>query len=204
MSQSSTIEGFGLAELMALDLAGLSDHEGMQLAAHLIDRGSDTDDDAALSRAEAVLDGLAGRGTLKPRALSRSHYFRANLWNSRRQRRGETTTWVWRSTEADNEILELRRAVAHPGFTDLHALERAQLLTNLGNALNHIGRFVEALEAWDRAVGVRAALGHGERQPRPWSWSLRRRALRSGPCRDADGGRARRGWPRYFAGCPPR
>lgn len=165
MSQSQPLETHGLAELMAVEPAGLSDDEGMKLAAHLIDLGSDAGDEAALARAEAVLDGLTERGTLKPRAASRSHYFRANLWSSRRKQRGGAMSWAWRSTDADHEILELRRAIAHPGFAELHVLERAQLLTNLGNALNHIGRFVEAIEAWDRALACepRLAMANGNR-----------------------------------------
>ncbi|HEX4196312.1 MAG TPA: LA2681 family HEPN domain-containing protein [Caulobacteraceae bacterium] len=162
---SAPLEGLGLAELIAVDPAGLADEEGMQLAAHLIDRGSDACDDEALTRAEVVLDGLTDRETLSPRAVSRSHYFRANLWNSRRKMRSDTNGWAWRSAEADNEILELRRAIGHSGFAKLHALERAQLLTNLGNALNHIGRFVEAIEAWDRALAFepRLAMANGNR-----------------------------------------
>lgn len=173
MSSARSLEGLGLAELMVIDPAGMADGEAMQLAAHLIDRGSDASDDDALTRAEAVLDGLMDRQTLSSRAASRSHYFRANLWNSRRQMRGETAGWAWRSIEADNEILELRRAIAHPGFAKLHAVERTQLLTNLGNALNHIGRFVEAIEAWDRALAFepRLAMANGNRGLGLWYYA---------------------------------
>ena len=55
--------------------------------------------------------------------------------------------------------LSLRRAIAHPGFSQLGIVQRAQVLTNLGNLLNHIGRFVEAVEAWNEAITLVPKMG---------------------------------------------
>ncbi len=147
-----------LQTLMSADPQGLADRDAMRLAALLIDLGGDAGVGAALDRAESILDASSNAATLSPRQQCRVHYFRANIWRARRRMTGTGTSWVWRSLEIDNEVLELRRALAHPGIDEFHALERAQVLTNLGNALNHIGRFVEAIEAWDRALGFAPTL----------------------------------------------
>ena len=55
--------------------------------------------------------------------------------------------------------------MASDGFEGLGLIERAQALNNLGNILNHIGRFVEAIEAWDRALALvpNMAMANGNR-----------------------------------------
>lgn len=141
-----------LTTLIATGLEGKSATEAMEIAGLLIDLGGEAGAPEALDRAEGILNGLTKVQTLEPRLQSRAHYYLANIWGWRRRLIGNEASWVWRSTEIDNELLELHRALAHPGFGQLHVVERAQVLTNLGNSLNHIGRFVEAIEAWDRAL----------------------------------------------------
>lgn len=147
-----------LTTLMAADLEGKPAVEAMKIAGLLIDLGGDAKMPEALDRAEGILVALTAAEALEPRWQSRAHYYHANIWSSRRRFAGHEASWVWRSTEIDNELLELRRAVAHSGFSQLSAVERAQVFTNLGNSLNHIGRFVEAIEAWDRALSSEPTL----------------------------------------------
>lgn len=147
-----------LKTLMATDANGLGPFEAMQLIAMLIDAGGDAGDIAALDRAETLLDRVTPNDGFSARYQCRAHYYRANIWSYRRRLSGIGASWTWRAPEIDNELLELRRALAHPGWADLHDLERAQVLTNLGSTLNHIGRFVEAIEAWDRALALAPTL----------------------------------------------
>jgi tetratricopeptide (TPR) repeat protein len=153
-----------LTKLMAIDPAGLAGDDAMTLAALLVDLSDDAANAEGLHRAAAVLAHLHDRD-LKPSHRARWHYFEANLWSARRRRSPAHQTWTWRSEEIDQELLALRRAVASEGFAELGKLERAQAFTNLGNVLNHIGRFVEAIEAWDRALALvpNLAMANGNR-----------------------------------------
>jgi tetratricopeptide (TPR) repeat protein len=153
-----------LTKLIAIDPAGLSDDDAMTLAALLVDLSADAASAEGLDRAEAVLVNLETRD-LNPTHRARRHYFTANLCSIRRHQSATHRTWTWRSNEIDQELLALRRAVASEGFEELGLIQRAQALTNLGNILNHIGRFVEAIEAWDRALTLvpNMAMANGNR-----------------------------------------
>lgn len=140
-----------LASLMAKALDGLSEEAVMQLIGAIIDMGSDEQSVAALDRATGLLDQFLV-GAVADRHACRAHYFRANIWSARRHASAEQRAWVWKSEAIDGEILELRRAMRHPGFAELEPIACAQTYTNLGNVLNHIGRFIEAVEYWDRAL----------------------------------------------------
>jgi hypothetical protein len=56
---------------------------------------------------------------------------------------------------AARTVLSLRRAANSEGLTELEPVERAQILTNLGNQLDSAGRVVEAGEYWGRAIAER-------------------------------------------------
>jgi tetratricopeptide (TPR) repeat protein len=49
-----------------------------------------------------------------------------------------------------------------PGFAALPSIRRCQILTNAGNALSFVGRFVEAIELFNKALGIDAAFGHAQ------------------------------------------
>lgn len=153
-----------LETLMTAKPAASSVQEAMERASLLVDLGGDALSMPALSKAEEVLDLLKGP-EISLRDRARIHYFRANIWAHRLRISGDHQSWTWTQPAIDSEILELRRVVAHPGFVELNAIEGAQALTNLGNSLNHIGRFVEAIEAWDRALAIEPgmAMANGNR-----------------------------------------
>lgn len=153
-----------LSLLMNTDVLGLSEHDAMALAATIVDVSGDEKSLQGLEYAESLLDRLIASGVSDYHAC-RAHYFRANIWSARYQLSGESEGWVWKSEAFDQELLELRKAMGHDGFRELPALVQAQIYTNLGNALNHIGRFVEAIEYWDRAICVvpKFAMAYGNR-----------------------------------------
>ena len=153
-----------LTKLITIDPTGLSDDDAMTLAALLVDLSAEAASAVGLDRAEAVLTSLEVRD-LDPAHRARWHYFTANLWSIRRHQSLTHQTWTWHSNEIDQELLALRRAVASEGFEGLGLIQRAQALINLGNILNHIGRFVEAIEVWDRALALvpNMAMANGNR-----------------------------------------
>lgn len=142
-----------LAALIAQSPDGMMSRDLMELIAMLIDMGGDAGSMAALDRAQYLLNDLEP-GSLTPYEQCRAHYFRANLWSAYRNNSATQREWHWKSEAIDGEILELRRALAHVGFFELNRLEMAQIYTNLGSILSHIGRFVEAIEYWDRAIAT--------------------------------------------------
>jgi hypothetical protein len=79
-------------------------------------------------------------------------YFKANIHSALYRISGERAGWSWHDEHREAELLSLRKAIRDLGFNDLPAMRRAQILTNLGNGFNHLGRTVEALEIYDRAL----------------------------------------------------
>lgn len=153
-----------LETLLAVDATQLGLEAAFTHAALLIDAAVDVRSASALAHAEIALDRLDAL-QLPDEVAARLQYFRANLWSARSDMAGETSTWDWRLPTTEHEVLALRRAVRHPGFAALPPLARGQTFTNLGNRLNGLGRFVEAVEAWDRALieEPRMAMARGNR-----------------------------------------
>ncbi len=146
----------------------------------LIGKGiGDLSDDAAIARTGILIDlagdvkrnhGLAAAvewcEQLEKRSLSESDqalvaYFRANAWAHRQpvRHRENVAKWDWDQPELFQEVLALRRAAHLPGYDTLHPVRRCQIQTNLGNHLSTIGRFVEALPAWNRALNINPHFG---------------------------------------------
>lgn len=86
------------------------------------------------------------------------YYYLGNAWGYLQRIKspgGPDNTFVLESIELSNEIVCLRKAL---GFAE-KAGENAkgvltQILTNLGNAMDHVGRFVEAVSYWHKAMTV--------------------------------------------------
>lgn len=80
------------------------------------------------------------------------HYFIANAWSCIRNinRNGSKKLWDWEQGEIEKEIYNLRIALKIGPPPEY----KCQLLTNLGNLMDHIGRFIEAIEYWNEALSV--------------------------------------------------
>lgn len=147
-----------------LDISGLSDVDALNQIGVLIDTAHDSQSAPGADRAFALLDELQARD-LAPEIAVRIHYYRANAWENRRLAGKHHESWEWEQHETQQQILELRRAMRHEGFSRLDAVVQCQILTNLANQLNSIGRFIDAMELWDRALGLnpRFAMARGNR-----------------------------------------
>jgi tetratricopeptide (TPR) repeat protein len=97
------------------------------------------------------------------------HYFRANAWADLRHLRDRTAeqTIRWEHPEIERELFFLRSAIRSSAFAELSAIRRCQICTNLGNLLDHIGRFVEAIEEWEHALAIDPSFGMAVGKP---SW----------------------------------
>ncbi len=83
-------------------------------------------------------------------------YFIANAWDNRRQfrHRDVSAAWLWEQPELLEQIYHLRAAGQSKGFEKLAEVRRCQVLTNLGNQLSAVGRFVDARRTWNRALSI--------------------------------------------------
>ncbi len=101
-----------------------------------------------------------------PEEVALLHYFTANAWSHLQatSRQGTDSNWDWEQPEIEQELVHLRRAVGTEAFRSLPEIRQCQIATNFGNVLSHVGRFVEAVEYWDRALcvdlGFSMALGN--------------------------------------------
>lgn len=77
--------------------------------------------------------------------------YSANIASALRQAKGGNEPWNWIQPELETEILHLRRGLVLLGDKGIRELKTdlgLRITTNLANALDHVGRFVEAIEIW--------------------------------------------------------
>lgn len=132
----------------------LTDEDVLDRAALLIDQSADAQDDILNAQALDLLGLLERRPTLAGEHRILLHYFRANALENCRIQSGQAQSWSWDIEHLRGVLLELRAAAGNEAFPDLDPIRQCQILTNLGNNLNSIGRPVEAIAAWDRAISV--------------------------------------------------
>ena len=123
--------------------------------ARLIDLAFDFKHVEGTKRALQVGEAI-GKRTLSSAQSAILNYYLSNAWANRRQleRPSRQDEWKWDQPEIEQQIIHLRRALGNNGFKELHQLRQCQILTNLGNLLNTVGRFVEAIGYWDEALAV--------------------------------------------------
>lgn len=142
------------------NLDNLSNEEALTHIGQLIDAAKDSKQPEGSRHSLQLAEELMGRDlTRRQRILL--NYFRANAWeNIGRHAVSNTDGWrPWDSDELKNEIVLLRTGLNDPAFESLEALRQCQIFTNLANAFSHCGRFVEAIDYWDRALRLEPAFG---------------------------------------------
>lgn len=91
-------------------------------------------------------------------------YFKSNVF-AYLQEMEDPRSWNWRQPYRERQILYLRRACASADFDNLGPLEREQILTNLASQLSSLGRSIEAIKVFDKALShePRFAMALGNR-----------------------------------------
>jgi len=147
--------------LMAVqDIATRADDVALQMIGVLVDLSGDLKREDGITRALEWCDTL-GKHELTGGNGALLEYFRANAWGNLQsiKHQDRTAAWNWEQPEFLKQVLHLRRARRHEQFAALDPLRRCQIATNLGNQLNSLGRFVEALPNWSRALSVNSRFG---------------------------------------------
>lgn len=143
-------------ELMAGGgIASLTDDAAVERIGRLIDAADDAKQEDGIALALAWCDELEKRPLRNDLAMTLV-YFRSNAWAARYRRdiAGKAESWRWEQPMMAEQIYWLRRVIANPAFPQWHIIRRCQVFTNLGNCLSNVGRFVEALEFYTRALNL--------------------------------------------------
>jgi len=102
---------------------------------------------------------------LNSQQLTNFYYILGNAWGNKKDltRKNNTSIWDWEQEEAEKQIFYYRSALKEEGFKNLAKDHQCSILTNLGNLLSTIGRFIEAIEYFNRAINIVPlfAMAHG-------------------------------------------
>ena len=136
-------------------LDGLDDRQALQAIGELIDLAHDRQAPELTDKALRWADELEQRG-ISDEHQARLDYFRANAFADRyRARLGDrAAVWAWDQPELQQQIFLLRRARYSVAFSDLTWIDRCQILTNLANVLDMVGRFIEARAIYSEALAI--------------------------------------------------
>jgi len=139
------------------NLEGLSSENALSHIGHLTDLSFDLGKTEGLLHSIKLADELQKR-ELNDEQLALSHYFLANAYADIRRlsKAGTEKSWEWQQEEIEKEIFHLRTALRIGSRRDDIM---CPVLTNLGNLMNEIGRSVEAIEYWDRALSITPSFG---------------------------------------------
>ncbi|HWH84723.1 MAG TPA: LA2681 family HEPN domain-containing protein [Burkholderiaceae bacterium] len=143
-----------IAEVLSLaTLDGLPPDDALQAIAQLVDHALDQGDLSLTLRALNWCEQTESRLTSDGQRILLD-YFRANAWAHRQGTRhsDRSAAWAWDQEELQQQVFFLRRARNSPAFDELPLLRRCQILTNLANQLDTVGRFIEARMLWSKAL----------------------------------------------------
>ena len=116
--------------------------------AHAIDVASDAGDETSLRQLGEECESRLGSAEGEDRVLLR--YYQSNTYSAiiKAKQHDADYTWSWEQPDGVQNILMLRRAISEPAFETIHPIIACQILTNLANRLNTLGRPVAANEQW--------------------------------------------------------
>ena len=137
-----------------IDLTHLTDEVAMEWLADYIDQAIDDECEIKAKKALSFCAEMEER--LQGVSLVEIYYFRANIWSVIRQSKHqeESIIWLWDQPEILQEVYWLRYSICSLYFKELPPFRQCQILVNAGNILSHIGRLVEAIDYWHRALQI--------------------------------------------------
>lgn len=133
-------------------LSQFSNDEAMAVIGNLIDAATEERNIDQAKQALLLCDEMDAR--LSGEKTVELYYFKANAWSAIRlaNHQDQSCIWQWDQTELLNEVYWLRSAIQHESFKSTDLFRQCQILVNTGNIFSHIGRPVEAIEYWQRAL----------------------------------------------------
>lgn len=148
-------------ELLEIDtIADLQHQEQIDIVGNLFDLSYDNGSLSGIEHGFTLAKQIK-IDELDKKDLTVLNYDLSNGWCYLRKLkyRGTNEDWLFQKEELTKEIIHLRKAIASPGFAEVDKVRQCQIYTNLGNSFSYIGRFVEAQEYWNKAIGVQPKFG---------------------------------------------
>jgi hypothetical protein len=143
-----------ITEILALDtLDETPPSDALDAIAQLVDYAFDENRPELTSKALGWCDRLESHLSSERQRVELD-YYRANAWAHRQSAKqsSHAAVWEWDQKELQQQVFLLRRALNSPAFEELHVVRKCQILTNLANQLDTVGRFVEARALWGKAL----------------------------------------------------
>lgn len=136
-------------------LSGLTSDEALSRLGYFIDCSADEGRTDAIRHALILAENMPA--LIDPMERAALNYCRARAWSALHYESGDAQDWSFDHESMSREIFYLRCALReHP---QRPSSLQCQILTNLGNALNHVGRCVEALGYWERVLTQNPSFG---------------------------------------------
>jgi hypothetical protein len=157
LEKTRTIYSTGIQTQSVSDLSA---DKAIQLTGELIDSAGILQKEEGLEHALDLADQTFGEKGLSEKQEARLHYFVGNAHSALdqldRREASKSEIWAqnWERPKIEPVILNYRRAANHPGFDSLPVPRRCQVLTNLGNTLNSVGRSIDALRHYDKVLSL--------------------------------------------------
>lgn len=147
------------AMLATPTLEGQVEAEALQRLAELVDASEDCASPSGAAHAVALAKSF--RPNCSAAGVGQLDYFEANAWHVLRRLRTKqgADEWAWEQPEFEEEAVCLRRALRASEHPDFPPGRRLQILTNLGNLMSVLGRTVEAIGYYDRALAFYPKFG---------------------------------------------
>jgi hypothetical protein len=144
-------------------VAGLPDDKVLRIIGQLIDVSLDMRESDGLKRALALTDCLRQRAPSES-TLTLLDYFAGNAWSGVHKLAPKSSEnsdhgRLLEQAELEQALLFFRKAQRRRQFASLDKMRRCQILTNTGNTMDEVGRFVEAIESWNEVLEIDAAFG---------------------------------------------
>ncbi|MBD9530886.1 hypothetical protein IB233_04445 [Comamonas sp. CMM01] len=145
-----------LGKLRELTIHKLDTAAALDLLGLLIDAGTIAACKKTVDRALHQLQALDQRQLSDHHAVL-SHYYRSNAYSALadiHRDRSAQHTLLWICPELQQQMLSLNSAISHKGFGTLEPMRQCQILTNYGNLLKDVGRVIDAIAQWDKALSI--------------------------------------------------
>ncbi len=142
------------------DFGSYSNEEALDYIGKLVDISGDIRKVQGLEHALEMAS-LLETTDLNDEEYTLLEYFKGNAWANKRKllKRGTNEIWNWEQEEIDQEIIALRKALKVGRDAQVPQKRICQILTNLGNLHDEIGRFVDAIEYWNEALKIDPGFG---------------------------------------------
>lgn len=136
-------------------LKGSSIDKAINIIGTLVDLSLDLSKKEGLYKALKLAEETQNRG-LSNTQMCLLSYFIGNAWaNLRHLSSNPNNKHEWEKEEKEYEIAYFRKALTSKGFTEIEIDRRCQILTNLGNLMDSVGRFIESIEYKNKALELK-------------------------------------------------